>query len=105
MQKNFTKSFTQRVLETVKNIKMGEVLSYGEVASRSGAYGAARAVGSIMSKNADKGIPCHRVVRADGKVGEYNGLQSRSAGADAKIKLLKKEGVRFNKSGKVIFNL
>ena len=96
-------SFTERVLEVVKNIPKGEVLSYGEVAKRSGAYGAARAVGSIMSGNQDKNIPCHRVVKADGKIGYYNGLRTKTAGTIAKIKLLKKEGVKFDKNEKIIF--
>ena len=39
------KSFKERVLEVVRNIPKGEVLTYGEVASRAGSPGAARAVG------------------------------------------------------------
>ncbi len=96
-------SFKDRVLEVVKNIPKGEVLSYGEVAKRSGAVGAARAVGSIMSHNQDKNIPCHRVIKADGKIGNYNGLRTENAGTIAKIKLLKKEGVVLDKNERVIF--
>jgi O-6-methylguanine DNA methyltransferase len=99
----FKQSFTERVLDIVKRIPKGKVLSYGEVAKRAGAMGASRAVGNIMSKNKDKNIPCHRVVKSDGKIGQYNGLRTKTAGANAKINLLKKEGVKFTKSGKVIF--
>jgi O-6-methylguanine DNA methyltransferase len=96
-------SFTEKVLGVVKKIPKGKVLSYGEVSRRAGVNGAARAVGSIMSHNKDKNIPCHRVVKSDGKIGQYNGLQTKSTGTNAKIKLLKKEGVKFTKTGRVIF--
>jgi O-6-methylguanine DNA methyltransferase len=79
-------------------------MSYGEVSRRAGVAGAARAVGTIMSHNQDKNIPCHRVVKSDGKIGQYNGLQSKTAGTNAKINLLKKEGVQFTKGGKVIIS-
>lgn len=58
---------------------------------------ASRAVGSIMAKNADKNVPCHRVVKSDGSIGMYNGLRGKSKEA-----ILKKEGVKFNDYGKVV---
>ncbi len=104
LQTNFQKSFKDRVQEVVKNIPKGSVLSYREVATRAGSAGAARAVGTIMSNNTDKAIPCHRVVKSDGSIGGYNGLRSSSPGTLTKIKLLKKEGVKFTESKKVIFD-
>lgn len=65
-------TFKEKVLAIVKTIKRGEVRTYGSVAKQAGNAKAARAVGNIMSKNYDKAIPCHRVVRADGSVGGYN---------------------------------
>lgn len=56
----------------VKNIRPGSTLTYGEVAIEAGFPGAARAVGTLLSKNFDDTIPCHRVIRADGKMGGYN---------------------------------
>lgn len=97
-------NFKERVLKVVKEIPKGSVLSYGEVSLRAGVIGAARAVGTIMSKNIDKNIPCHRVVKADGSVGKYNGLQGETASMQTKINLLKKEGVKFTKSNKVVLN-
>ncbi len=79
-------TFTEKVLEVVRKIPKGRVLTYGEVAALAGSPGAARAVGSIMSHNYRKDIPCHRVVRSDGKVGDYN-----RGGTEAKKKLLTKE--------------
>ena len=53
-------------------------MTYGLVAARAGKPGAARAVGTIMSHNDDKTVPCHRVVRADGKPSGYNGINGPS---------------------------
>jgi len=64
--------FTERVRKVVAEIPKGETLTYGQVAALAGSPGAARAVGNIMKGNYNKGIPCHRVVRSDGKMGGYN---------------------------------
>jgi O-6-methylguanine DNA methyltransferase len=93
-------SFKQNVLEVVKKIPQGSVLTYAQVAKRAGNPGAARAVGSLMAKNQDKGIPCHRVVKSDGSIGMYNGLQGKSKEA-----ILKKEGVMFTEKGKVLVSV
>jgi len=81
-------NFTKRVQEIVRNIPEGETMSYGEVAAVAGSPGAARAVGTIMSKNYDKTIPCHRVIGAGGSLGGYN-----RGGIERKRELLRKEGV------------
>lgn len=80
-------SFSERVREVVRAIPEGSVLTYKEVAVRAGSPKAARAVGSIMSKNFDPSIPCHRVVRSDGGLGSYN-----RGGENRKRDLLIKEG-------------
>lgn len=102
IDKKFQLSFKDKVLDVVKKIPKGKTLSYSEVSMRAGVHGAARAVGTIMSHNDNKNIPCHRVVKSDGSIGGYNGLRTSTTGAIAKIKLLKKEGVKFTKSNKVI---
>lgn len=79
--------FTQRVFEVVKKIPKGKVLTYKDVAETIGSPKAFRAVGNTLNKNKNPLIPCHRVVRSDGKTGGYN------RGSSLKIKLLKKEGV------------
>ena len=89
--------FQIKVLSTVSKIPAGKVLTYSQVAAKVGNLKASRAVGSIMAKNTDKNIPCHRVVKSDGSIGMYNGLQGKS-----KSDLLKKEGVTFGENGKVI---
>ena len=80
-------SFADRVRDAVRQIPKGETRSYGEVARAIGYPGAARAVGTVMKNNYDPTVPCHRVIRADGKVGEYN-----RGGERAKKRLLEKEG-------------
>ncbi len=82
-----TKSFKEKVKEVVRKIPRGKTLTYKQVAMRAGHAGAARAVGMIMKYNYDKSVPCHRVVRSDGRVGGYN-----RGGSNVKTLLLKKEG-------------
>lgn len=82
------KSFKQKVLAVVSKIPKGKTLTYKEVAKRAGNPRASRAVGTIMSKNYDPEIPCHRVVRSDGRPGGYN------RGAEMKIRILKAEGAK-----------
>lgn len=81
--------FADRVRAVVSAIPEGATLSYGEVARLAGSPGAARAVGSIMRANHDPKVPCHRVIRADGTIGGYNG------GVARKRELLREEGARF----------
>jgi O-6-methylguanine DNA methyltransferase len=81
--------FSTRVHAVVKAIPTGSILTYGQVAAAAGTPGAARAVGSLMKANLNPDIPCHRVVRSDGKIGEYN----RAGGSQTKWKRLQDEGV------------
>jgi len=79
-------SFRQRVYKIVKKIPRGKVLTYKKVAKLADNHKAFRAVGNILNKNYDPKIPCHRVIRSDGKTGGYN------KGVNKKAELLKKEG-------------
>ncbi|MEN9582753.1 MAG: hypothetical protein RL641_707 [Candidatus Parcubacteria bacterium] len=88
------KSFKEKVMAIVRNIPKGKTLTYKQVATKAGSPNAARAVGALMKQNADKNIPCHRVIRSDGKMGGYNGLRGKKTGAEAKLALLRKEGVK-----------
>lgn len=80
-------NFTNRVRAIVRSIPKGITMTYRQVAELAGSPGASRAVGSIMKSNYDPDIPCHRVVRSDGKLGNYN-----RGGELAKRKLLEQEG-------------
>ncbi len=85
--------FKDRVIKIVRDIPKGKVLTYKQVATMSGSPSASRAVGNIMKANYDKTVPCHRVIRSDGKVGDYN-----SGGSSTKLKKLKAE----NWNGKLV---
>lgn len=79
-------TFRDRVLAVVAKIPRGRTMTYKQVATTAGNSGAARAVGAIMKTNFNPDIPCHRVVRSDGKPGGYN------RGAAQKIVRLREEG-------------
>ncbi len=79
--------FTTDVEEAVRSIPAGEVRSYQAVARAIGRPGAARAVANVMARNIDPTVPCHRVIRADGKLGGYN-----RGGEEAKRAILLSEG-------------
>ncbi|HLP86725.1 MAG TPA: MGMT family protein [Candidatus Paceibacterota bacterium] len=78
--------FSEKVYEVVMKIPKGKVLTYKEVAKLAGNAKASRAVGNILNKNYNPKIPCHRVIRSDGKLGGYN------RGEIAKKRVLKEEG-------------
>mgnify|MGYP001581770614 FL=1 len=80
------RTFTEKVYNVTKKIPKGSVLTYKEVAKLAGNPKAVRAVGTILSKNFNPEIPCHRVIRSDGKMGGYN-----RGGVNKKLAILKKE--------------
>jgi O-6-methylguanine DNA methyltransferase len=89
-------AWDRRVLEAVREIPFGEVTSYGRLARRIGAPGAARAVGGAVGRNPiGLAIPCHRVIAGDGTLGGYGGDRwgSREQRLAVKRDLLAREGV------------
>jgi methylated-DNA-[protein]-cysteine S-methyltransferase len=80
--------FAMQVLDTCRDIRFGETISYGGLAKEIGRAGAARAVGRALAKNPlPLIIPCHRVVRSDGKIGGF----SAAGGITLKKRMLKLE--------------
>jgi O-6-methylguanine DNA methyltransferase len=77
--------FQQKIYEIVRKIHKGATMTYAEVAVLAGKPKAYRAVGNILNKNYNSSIPCHRVIRSDGRAGGYN------RGADKKEKILAQE--------------
>jgi O-6-methylguanine DNA methyltransferase len=88
------KTFRMRVFEVVRKIPRGKTLTYRQVAEKAGSPRAYRAVGNILHTNYDPNIPCHRVVRSDGKPGGWN------RGTEEKRRLLKDESRRMRKMNK-----
>ncbi|MEY2453504.1 MAG: methylated-DNA-[protein]-cysteine S-methyltransferase [Acidimicrobiaceae bacterium] len=83
-----SRGFRQMVLKTLfSQVQFGEVVSYGELASRVGHPKASRAVGTAMATNpVPIVVPCHRVLRTGGSIGNYGG------GVEMKRQLLTHEG-------------
>lgn len=80
--------FQQAVLRKTAQIPPGEIRPYGWVAREIGKPGATRAVGSALNKNPIPVlIPCHRVSRSDGHIGQY------AYGPEMKRELLAAEGL------------
>lgn len=81
--------FQQMVLNKTAEIPRGQVRSYGWIAQAIGSPNAHRAVGTALAQNPlPFVIPCHRVVRADGRLGAYSG-----GGTAVKARLLTLEEV------------
>jgi methylated-DNA-[protein]-cysteine S-methyltransferase len=79
--------FQQRCYELLKQIPLGKVTTYAEIAHALGTK-AYRAVGTAMAKNPHLiVVPCHRVVNRDGQLGNY------ALGCERKQQLLESEGV------------
>jgi len=71
---SLVRGFTLAALQAVCDIPYGETAGYGEVAIAAGAPRAARAVGTACATTPFSiVVPVHRVVRADGSLGEYGG--------------------------------
>jgi len=80
-------TFREKVLSVVRKIPKGKSMTYKKVATEAGNPKAARAVGAIMRTNYDPNIPCHRVIRSDGSLGNYN-----RGGTMKKRAILQREG-------------
>lgn len=82
--------FSQAVLRKTLEIRRGEVRPYGWIAREIGHPAAVRAVGTALANNPiPYFIPCHRVIRSDGVIGNYGG-----GGPEAKKQILDLEGVQ-----------
>lgn len=77
--------FSQKVLTTCRKIEFGQKISYAGLAKKAGRPAASRAVGNALAKNPlPLIIPCHRVLRTDGKMGGF----STPGGISLKRKML-----------------
>ena len=92
--------FRARVYEVVRAIPHGKVLTYGDVAHRVGAPGAARQVGwSLASLPEDEDVPWWRVINHRGAV------SLRVPGAQEQVARLRSEGIRVTTDGRLELEL
>jgi len=85
-------TFRDKVYSLTRQIPIGKVATYGQLAREAGNPKAARAVGLFMKTNHDApNTPCHRVVASDGSLTGYSGKN----GIAGKKAMLLAEGVKF----------
>ncbi|MBI4370028.1 MAG: MGMT family protein [Elusimicrobia bacterium] len=95
--KNYPHIFL-KIWNACLRIPEGKVATYSALARWAARPKAARVVALAMARNPfAPRVPCHRVIRSDGTLGGY----SAPGGLPAKIRRLKREGVRFDQSGKI----
>lgn len=84
--------FQRRALTRLRQVPAGSVVSYQALAAAVGAPSAQRAVGNTVASNPVAiYVPCHRVIRSDGSIGNYGG------GVERKLKLLRAEGFKVDR--------
>ena len=87
----------ERVYAALCSVPRGAVVTYADLARAAGIENGQRAVGRMMAANPHPGIvPCHRVVRSDGRIGGY------MYGADSKAAMLRREGVEVGGDGRIV---
>jgi O-6-methylguanine DNA methyltransferase len=86
----------EKVYEVVSRIPRGKVTTYAVIASCVGTH--PRVVAMALRRNPRPiEIPCHRVIRSDRSIGGYT-----PGGPEVKRALLKEEGIRFDRDGRVL---
>ncbi|MFA5188461.1 MAG: MGMT family protein [Patescibacteria group bacterium] len=86
----------KKILSLVNKIPKGKVTTYGLLALKIGNSRLARVVGNAVHKNLNIiVVPCHRVVKSDGQIGNYR------LGIAKKTELLQNEGIKI-KAGKIL---
>jgi len=86
----------EKVYKKLLEVPKGKITTYGELAKAVGLKNGQRTIGRIMNKNSYPIIiPCHRVVKSNGKVGGY------ATGENIKTKILSHEGINIY-NGKIM---
>ncbi|MBS3926134.1 MAG: MGMT family protein [Nitrosarchaeum sp.] len=89
-------SIDKKIYKKLLEVPKGKITTYGELAKAVGLKNGQRVVGKIMNKNPYPVIiPCHRVIKSDGKIGGY------AYGEEIKSNMLSKEGIKIQ-NGKIL---
>jgi methylated-DNA-[protein]-cysteine S-methyltransferase len=93
--------YQQAILRILAEVPRGKVTTYGDLAKELArrdpkwSPNASRAVGTTMRNNpCGPQIPCHRVIKSDGNVGNFRG--GEKGAVEEKICMLREEGVTVN---------
>jgi len=93
LNEKFKTKFSQDVLKIMLNLGYGEITSYSEIGNKIGSK-AYRAIGTILKKNPlPLIIPCHRVIKKNGKIGGFMGKIDNKWQQKLKSDLLKIESI------------
>jgi methylated-DNA-[protein]-cysteine S-methyltransferase len=88
--------FQRRALTRLREVPAGSVVTYQGLAAAIGSPSSQRAVGTSMATNpVPIYVPCHRVIKSDGRIGNYGG------GVERKLKLLCAEGFEVDRGDRV----
>lgn len=88
--------FQRRALARLRQVPAGAVVTYQALAAAIGTPSGQRAIGNAMALNPIPiYVPCHRVIRSDGSIGNYAG------GTERKLKLLRTEGFPITDSNRL----
>ena len=88
--------FQRRALTRLRTVPAGSVVTYQGLAAAIGSPSSQRAIGTTMATNPlPIYIPCHRVIKSDGTIGNYGG------GVARKLKLLRAEGFAVDRGERV----
>ncbi|KAA3636854.1 MAG: methylated-DNA--[protein]-cysteine S-methyltransferase [Calditrichaeota bacterium] len=90
-------TFTEKVIQIIKNIPKGKVASYGQIATLAGSPRAARQVVRILHSSSKKhNLPWHRVLNSQGNI-----ALKKNEGFEVQKGLLENEKVKVSDSGKI----
>ena len=89
-------AFQRRALTRLRDVPPGSVVTYQGLAAAIGSPSSQRAIGTAMASNPlPIYVPCHRVIKSDGTIGNYGG------GVARKLKLLRAEGFAVDRGDRV----
>jgi methylated-DNA-protein-cysteine methyltransferase-like protein len=95
-----TESFSQKVIELIKNIPYGKIATYGQIATYAGNSRASRQVAWILHSSTRKeNLPWHRVINSKGRIS-----LPQKRGYETQKEMLEKEGIIFGENDKIDFN-
>jgi methylated-DNA-protein-cysteine methyltransferase-like protein len=93
---SFNKDTTGKIIERILAVPRGKVSSYGNIAAKAGLRNGARQTVRVLHSMSEKySLPWHRIVRRDGSIA------LEGEGRELQIKLLRGEGVKVTKDGKI----